>query len=401
MKPRGGLLFLFATILFSAACNRHTPALEKNVIPVRLTTVERYTPAQGEHYSASIVPNRQTNLAFRVNGFVESLHQVRGADGRMRSVDIGDIVNAGTVLAQVRVKDYELQVSQTEGQVKQATDNVQAARAQLAQAEAAALKAEQDFERADALFKKTSLTKSDYDAAKANRDSTRAQAEAARSQAQASTGTLAAAQSALGTATLGLHDTSLVAPYTSSVVQRSIELGTLAGPSVVAFVLADVSSVKATFGVSDILVAHLRRGSKLAVYAEALPNQQFRGFVSAIAAVADSNTRAFQVEVTIPNERAILRPGMIVSLDIGAPAGAAARAEPVNVAPLNAIVRSGEGSPQFAVVFVENGIAKRNAVTLGPTYGDRIAISGVEAGQKIISSGATFVSDGDRVRVIP
>jgi RND family efflux transporter MFP subunit len=401
MNIRVGAFLPLLLALLLPSCNRHTPALDENVTAVRLTAVERFTPAQGERYSASIVPNRQANLAFRVNGFVESLYQVRGADGRMRSVDIGDIVKAGTVLAQVRVKDYQLQVSQTEGQVKQAIANAAATRAQLAQAEAAARKAEQDFERAEALFNKASLTKSDYDAAKANRDSTRAQVDAAQSQAKASTGTLASAQSALGTATLGLHDTSLVAPFTSSVVQRSVEVGNLAGPTTVAFVLADVSSVKATFGVSDIIVARLRRGSKLSVYAEAFPNRQFQGFVSAIAAVADSNTRAFQVEVTIPNERAILRPGMIVSLNVGAPAGPANAPQPVTVAPLNAIVRSGEASPQFAVVLVDNGIAKRTPVTLGPTYGDRIAITGVPAGQMVVSSGASFVSDGDRVRVIP
>ncbi len=289
----------------------------KAATPVRVSAVERYTPGQGQRYSASILPNRQVNLAFRASGFVESIYQVRGADGRMRSVDIGDIVKAGTVLAQVRLKDYQLQVSQAEGQVKQATQAGQTAGAQLAQAEAAAAKAKQDFDRADALFKKTSLTKSDYDAAKANRDSTRAQVEAARSQVQGSTGALSAAQGALGTATLALNDTSLIAPFTGAVVQRSVDVGTLAGPSMVAFVLADVSSVKAAFGVSDILVAHLKNGSKLSIYTEAFPNRQFQGFVSAIGAVADSSTRAFQVEVTIRNEHAMLRPGMIASLDVG------------------------------------------------------------------------------------
>jgi RND family efflux transporter MFP subunit len=394
MKP---LVFLFP-ILVLASCNRQKPALEKTATPVRLSAVEMYTPTQGQRYSASILPNRQVNLAFRTTGFVESIYQVRGADGRTRSVDIGDVVKEGTILAQVRVKDYELQVSQAEGQAKQAHQAEQTARAQLAQAEAAAVKAEQDFERADALFKKKSLTKSDYDSAKANRDSTRAQVAAARSQVQASVGAINTAQATLGTATLGLHDTSLTAPFTGAVVQRSIELGTLAGPSMAAFVLADVSSVKATFGVSDIVIAHLKRGSRLSIYTEAFPNRQFHGVVSAIAAVADSSTRSFQVEVTIPNERAMLRPGMIVSLDAGQ---SSPRSLPVAVAPLNAVVRGTDDSSQFAVIVVDSGIARRRPVILGTTYGDRIAITGVEAGEKVVSSGATFVSDGDMVKVIP
>ncbi len=385
-------------LLLLWACDRPQSHSEKSLTPVRLAAVELYRPAGGQRYSASILPNRQVNLAFKVNGFVESLDQVRGADGRTRSVDMGDVVKAGTALAQVRVQDYRLQVSQAQGQAQQARDTAQAAGAQVAQAQAAALKAEQDFDRAETLYKKTSLTKSDYDAAKANRDSTRAQEEAARSQQQATAGSFKASQALLGTANLGLNDTSLIAPFTGAVVQRSVEVGSLAGPSVIAFVLADITSVKATFAVSDIAVSHFKKGSRLVVYTEAFPSRQFRGFVSAIAAVADSSTRSFQIEVTIPNERGVLRPGMIASLDIGD----SPETGPVVVAPLDSIVRSSDGaSAPFAVVEVVSGIARRRPVTLGATYGDRIAIKGVDVGRKVVSSGATFVSDGDAVTVIP
>lgn len=391
------LAFLCATFVL-VSCNRQAPALGKIATPVRLSAIEMYAPTQGQRFSASILPNRQVNLAFRVSGYVESIYQIRDTDGKNHSVDIGDTVKEGTVLAQVRLKDYEFQASQAEGQVNQARETGQTARAQLAQAEAAAVKAQEDFGRADALFKKNSLTKSDYDSAKANLDSTRAQVEGARSQVQASAGAVNTAQAALQTATLALHDTSLTAPFTGVVVQRSVEIGTLAGPSIAAFVLADVSSVKAAFGVSDIVVAHLKNGSKLSIYTEAFPSRQFQGFVSAIGAVADSTTRSFQVEVTIPNERAMLRPGMIASLDAGGPGG---EAHPVAVAPLDAIVRAADSSSQFAVVVVDGGVARRRPVTLGTTYGDRIAVTGVEPGEKVVTSGATFVSDGDLVKVIP
>lgn len=384
-------------ILLLCSCNRQSSTLEKSPTPVHLSAVELYTPTQGQRYSASILPNRQVNLAFRVNGFVESIHQVHGADGRMHTVDIGEVVEAGTTLAQVRSKDYELQVSQAQGQVNQAQDTGQTARAQLEQAQAAAAKAEQDYERADALYKKTSLTKSDLDGARANRDSTRAQVEAARSQVQVNSATVNSAQAVLGTASLGLHDSSLIAPFSGVIVQRSVELGTLASPGMIAFVLADVSSVKATFAVSDIAISHFKKGSKLSTYAEAFPNRSFQGFVSAVAAVADSTTRAFQVEVTIPNPRAVLRPGMIVSLD----AGASPRSERVNVVPLNAIVRSTGGESQFAVVVVNDTVALRRPVTLGATYGDLIAVAGIEPGTKVVSSGASFVNDGETVKVIP
>jgi hypothetical protein len=128
MKIRQAPLIFMLSVPFLFSCNRKKPVLDATATPVRLAAVESYTPGQRQRYSASILPNRQANLAFRVTGFVESIHQVKGANGRMHSVDIGDLVNAGTVLAQVRSKDYELQVSQAEGQLTQAHDAGQTAR---------------------------------------------------------------------------------------------------------------------------------------------------------------------------------------------------------------------------------------------------------------------------------
>ena len=93
-----------------------------------------------------------------MNGFVDSLHEVRTGKGE-HTVDIGDIVTQGTVLARLRPKDYQLQVSQASSQMQQARQSEQTARAQLQQAEAAALNAQQNFERADALFNEKSLTR--------------------------------------------------------------------------------------------------------------------------------------------------------------------------------------------------------------------------------------------------
>ena len=125
-------LAVFALTLLLAACNREAPQLDRSPTPVHVTAVESFTPKGGERYSASVWPYRQVTLSFKVNGFVEAIHEVRGADGRMRSIDIGDVIEQGTVLARVRAKDYELQVAQTSGQAAAARDSEQTARSQLA-----------------------------------------------------------------------------------------------------------------------------------------------------------------------------------------------------------------------------------------------------------------------------
>src|SRR5262249_52343136 len=99
--------------------------------------------------------------------------------------------------------------------------------------------------------------------------------------------------------------------------------------------------------------------------------------------------------LTIANPQGLLRPGMIATLSLGRPVKSA----PVTVAPLSAIVR-GKGALEFAVMVVEGKRARLKPVTLGETYGDRVAVSGVAAGGRVISNGAGVVSDGEAVEVI-
>jgi len=389
-------ILLLLTLL--ASCSHQTRRAEKTVTPVRVATVESFTPRTGERYSASIEPERQVSLAFRVSGFVQYLHQIRAADGHLRSFEPGDMIAAGTVLARLRQEEYDIQLRQAQGQLDAARENEKAARAQIGQAQAASTRAEADFGRAKALIEVQSLTRPDFDSAKAQYDSTRAQVEGGQAQLDAALGQVHAAEAALASARLAQQDTSLIAPFAAAVVQRNIELGALVGPSLTAISLAALNSVRATFGVPDVVAVHLKRGAALSIFVEALPSREFHGIVTAVAAVADRNTRLFQVQLTVANSQALLKPGMIATLSLGG----LAKVEPVLVVPLSAVVRPREGSSGFAVMVIEGDQALRRAVTLGNTYGDRIAlVHGVKLGDRVVASGATFIAEGDSVEVIP
>jgi RND family efflux transporter MFP subunit len=381
-----------------ASCSHEPRKGEKTVTPVRVATVENFTPKIGERYSASIEPDRQTSLTFRVSGFVQQLYQIRAADGHLRFFEPGDMVAAGTLLARLRQEDYEIQIKQAQGQLEAARENEKAARAQLGQVQAASTRADADFVRAKALIESQSLTRPDFDAAQAQYDSTRAQLEASRSQQAAAAAQIQAAEAALASARLAQQDTSLVAPFAAAIVQRNIELGSYVGPTITAVSLADLSTVKGSFGVPDAVAVTLKRGATLPIFVEALPAREFRGTVTAVAAVADRSTRLFQVQLTLPNPQALLKPGMIATLSLGSPG----KVEAVPVVPLSAVVRPHEGSSGFALMVVEGNQVRRTAVTLGNIYGDRIAVvHGVKLGERVVASGATFLAEGDNVEVIP
>ena len=380
-----------ACCIVLAGCHKQA-APERPVTPVKVAPVSLYQPSSGARYSASILPGRQVSLAFRVSGFVTSMHKVGG-----RGLEPGDLVAEGTVLAQLRSDDYRHSSAQAQSQLEAAKETHRNAGALLAQARASHVKAEADFARARTLFDAQSLTRPEFDSARAQLDIATANVEAAQAQMDGSAAQIRNAEANLATARLAQSDTALTAPFTAAVVQRNVEVGMLAGPSLMAYSLADIGTVKAAFGVPDTVVVQMRPGRPLSVSIEALPDQEFRGTVSSIASVADSETRLFQVEVAIANRGMLLKPGMIASLTLSD-----AKAQPaVPVIPLAAVVRDRTNPADFSVMVVEGKTARARRVGLGPTFGDLLTVTnGLKPGEMVIRAGGTLVNDGEPVEVI-
>jgi multidrug efflux system membrane fusion protein len=430
MKPN--YFFLIVTLCFISGAVGCGPAKPKEAPPksVKAKPVELIATQSSQRYSASIAPHTQVDLAFKSGGYVAAVSQVKGSDGRMRDLQPGDVVLKDAVLARLRPNDYQAKVDQARAQLEQTRSSLdssqarlseakaalEASRMQVAEAETGHEKAMLDWERAQALFATQSLTKTDYDSARAQYQATGAKLEAARAQAAAAQarldtakaeievarGRIKAAEATTAEATIPLADTVLRAPFSGVLLQRKIETGSLVGAGTVAFTLADITFVKANFGVADLVVGKLRMGDSLGVQTEAFPGEEFPGHITAISPSADTVSRVFAVEVTIPNPQSRLRSGMIASLRVAA-TGATTQ---VTVVPLTAIVRSKEAASSYAVFVVEDQggkqVARQRSVTLGETEGNTIAVtSGVRAGERVITTGAPLVADGEAVQVIP
>jgi len=206
-------------------------------------------------------------------------------------------------------------------------------------------------------------------------------------------------------ADLAFRDGTLVAPTDAVILSRSIEVGTLANAGTVAFVLADLTRVKAVFGVPDSLVPRVKTGASLSVTTDAFANVEFPGRITAVSPSADAQSRVFSVEVTIPNPHRQLKAGMVATVEVPAPAGPEIPAGQPTVS-LGAIVKSARTGGGYAV-FVAEGpdertVARARDVGLGGISGNRVAVTtGIKAGEKVIVTGASLLVDGDPVRVIP
>jgi multidrug efflux pump subunit AcrA (membrane-fusion protein) len=148
-------------------------------------------------------------------------------------------------------------------------------------------------------------------------------------------------------------------------------------------------------------------GQKLPITADAFEGRTLTATVTKIAPEADSKTRTFLTQLTLTNEalaadQPLLRPGMIVSVRVGAQLD-----RQVMLLPMEAI-HQGPSRDELMVyeVVVENGrdIVRAKKVSLGGVYNNQVEIvpagSEVQSGSRIVLTTAERLADGISVRAI-
>jgi RND family efflux transporter MFP subunit len=341
-------------------------------IPVRVKVVDKSVDAPSTRYSGSIVPVTRVDLAFRVGGYIQQILQVReGATTRI--VQEGDAVKKGTVLASIRQADYLQRAAQAD--------------AAVAEAIAAEKQAQIDFDRARQLFEKAAVPQAELDTATNRLETAKARNAAARAQA--------------GESSLAVGDTRLVSPIDGVVLERNVEIGSLVAPGSLSFVVADTSAVKVVFGAPDVLAEKLTIGSPITVTVETKAGA-LQAKVTRISPSADPKARVFDVEAALPNPDGSLKTGMIATLEVPTSSLAVGAV----LLPLTAVVRSPKDPRGFATYVVEGtgdrGTVRLREVQLGDVLGNEVlAVQGLAPGDRVVSQGATIVSDGSAVRVVP
>src|SRR5215470_9783749 len=340
---------LFAMMAATIGCHQATQVSAKSPTPVHLVDVTLYSSSENLRYSASVLPFAQASLSFKSAGYVTEVKQVVGADRRRRDIGTGDYVSRGTVLAQIRHQDLRNQLDQ--------------ATAALSLAEAQHVEATKDYDRAKALYATDSFTKPQFDQAQARFDSTLAAVDQAKAN--------------LHQAQLVLEDADLTPPFS----------------------IADTSAVKISFGVPEYDVRRLHLGQQFSIHLQDDP-KEYNGRVTSIAASADEKNRVFPVEVTVPNPKASLKPGMIASLSL-----TGVHKAPVPSVPLSAVVADPASPGRYGVfVATEQGGkwgAHLRQVTLGETHESDVAVYGLKPGEKVVVVGTAGLKDGDFIQVVP
>lgn len=208
----------------------------------------------------------------------------------------------------------------------------------------------------------------------------------------------AAAKLAVDRATLALAEarlakTRITAPFNGVVGLRQVSPGDYINPGQPLAPLEALSVLKADFRLSESALSRIKVGQVLNLEVDAYPGEIFPGKVYAIDPILAEASRSIGVRARVPNERGRLRPGLFarVKLVISEKPNAI-------MVPEQAIVPQGE---KLFVYVIEDGKAAMRPVVLGLRTGGRAEIlSGVQAGDLVITAGVQKIGPGAPVMAI-
>jgi len=322
-------------------CGHKMERVESSSLPpaaVRVQTVESKKRMATEEVVGTVRAKLRSVIEAKVSGKIEQMLVVPGQQ-----------VKAGESLAVIDAREV---------------------RARYDQAVAVRQQAEADLKRLTSLFEQKILSQAEFDSA--------------QSKARVAIASVTEAETMLSY-------TKVTAPFAGVITRKHADVGDLATPGKPLLEMEDSTALRLEADVPEAVVGKLTLGDKLPVRISALA-KELEGIVSEIAPAADSGSRTFLVKLDLPTQPG-LRGGQFgrVAMPVG-------ETSALRV-PASAVVQRG----QMELVFiVSDAKAQLRLVKTGKHIGSEIElVSGVEAGEKIVTESAASLVDGQPLTVAP
>ncbi|MGV8945043.1 MAG: efflux RND transporter periplasmic adaptor subunit [Lutibacter sp.] len=289
--------------------------------------------------SGSIEANEQVEIRSEVSGIVEGIYFKEGSN-----------VAKGQLL--FKVNDLEL-------------------KAQLAQVLNKENLASENERRAKLLLQKEAISQEEYDFARADYKSAQAQSQLIKAQ---------------------IEKTSVKAPFSGKIGLRSISPGTYITPSILVAKLVNISKIKITFSVPE-KYAHLVSINTILSFKVAGSVEKFTAKIYAIEPEVEIATRTLKIRAIADNTDSNLLPGTFANVELPLDI-----IKDAIIIPTEAIIPIQSGKKVFVA---EKGMAKEvNVETATRTETSVLVLSGLKAGDTVLTSGIMSLKDKAPVKVI-
>jgi len=253
------------TALLSACSEPEAKEEDKKVaefaVPVMVANIERKDISSNFHTTATLESRNEAEIITRVTGIIEEL-----------SVEEGDFVEKGQLLAKVDARRYQLALDKAE-------------------AELAGL--EQELKRLSLMAEKQLVSAQASDKLKYQHR---------------------AAVAAKELAALDLRDSQIVAPISGFISERFIKTGHFTQGYQKLFHIVDQSSLQAVVYLPEHKLSYVELKQQALLQFSARQGKQFIAQVRSISPVIDNRSGTFKVILSIDNEELQLKPGMFAQI---------------------------------------------------------------------------------------
>jgi membrane fusion protein, multidrug efflux system len=338
--------YLFIAVMLGSfsSCRQNTSVeTAPETIRVRVAEVQHETMNLPVTASGLVVPAREIKLSFKTGGIIAGIYAEEGTK-----------VSKGEVLA-------ILNLSEIEAQVKQFTNGYE--------------KSMRDYNRAKNLYADTVATLEQLQNAETAMNVSKAGLEAA---------------------VFNLEHSRIVAPDNGTILKQLAETNEIIAPGYPVFIFGTSGTGwKIRAGLADRDFVRISQGDTALVTMDAYPGVKFSAVVSRISEAANPLTGTYEIELDLSHASHKLASGFVANLEIFPE-----KTESFLYLPVQALVEA-DGNSAYVFTVSDSMKAKKVKVNIVRVYQSSVAVSeGPGISGRVVTEGATYLSDGDRVIIV-
>ena len=349
-----GLILITSALAFGFwPQEKKTPQPPVRAPAVQIAPVQVSAAGRSVRFAGVIRSSRTARLSFTVPSRMVA-----------RPVDIGDRVRAEQLLARLDMREFE--------------NAVAAASAAVAELDVRRLQAMRDQGRMQRLAEVNAATSEALERATALADALSAAHQAAAVR--------------LKDARRLLSEAELKAPFDGTVTAVMLEAGEWASPGRPVLEISGQGDLELEVEVPESVLARLQENAPVTMELPLADHRRVAGRVHSLARAASVPGKLFPVVIKVDSAPGLI-PGITAELIFELPTA------PVLTIPVSAVVNPGASFPR--AFRLENGRAREVIIVIDSFIGQRVAVKGgLNAGDLVIVSGHTALTDGQMVKVI-
>lgn len=189
-----------------------------------------------------------------------------------------------------------------------------------------------------------------------------------------------------------LKNEKIVAPFSGRLGIREITPGILGGEDSIIATLDDIENIKLDIKVPESYSNILKRNLKIKATSESF-NETFFGNLDVISSRVDPTTRSILVQAKIKNNNYKIIPGMLINIEI-----IFNEKESIGV-PEESIIQQGTRTVVYKVI-ADKTVSLTEVKTGIRNFGKVEVLSGLNAGDKIVTEGVSKIRDKAQIKLI-